>query len=271
MSKRIRAGGIELNCRQAGQGEEILFVNGLATDMMIWSSQLSDLSRDHHVILFDNRGTGLSPRIDGRYSMELLADDVANLLASLQIPAATIVGHSMGGLVAQCVALRHPSVVKRLVLASTFHRVPKRAHLSLGIWVEVLERVGLEAFLDLMISQNYSLHYIEQNYRQILFMRRLLLNHFKQVPIDPGILRKQIDAVLEHDTEPELKSIRAPTLVIVGDQDSVVPPFLAEELAEKIPGARFERLPQAAHNLMIERPEEFNKRIRSFIQTNPIA
>jgi len=266
MAGRIKVGDIEFHSREAGQGEEILFINGLAADLTTWSAQFSDLSRDHRVILFDNRGTGLSGKADGSLSTGILADDVAGLLSGLGIPSATLVGHSMGGLIAQQVALRHPSRVRRLVLAATVSRSPKRGNLSLYLWPEVLEKIGVPAFVDLMITQNLSLGYIERNWRRILFLRQLLVNHLQEVPLDPAALRKYVAAALEHQPGAELGRIRVPTLVIGGDQDTIVPPHLAAELAGKIPEARLEIMADAGHNLMLERPEEFNRLIRTFIQ-----
>jgi len=267
MSQHIQAGRMELHYREAGRGEEILFINGLAADLTIWSAQLADLSQDHRVILFDHRGTGLSGKIDGGLSTELLADDVDALLEVLGIPAATLVGHSLGGLIAQRVAVRHPSRARRLILASTCSRSPKKGRLSLHLWAELLERLGVEAFVDLTLTQNLSTGYMEENWRQVLFMRQLLVSHYRQVPVDPAVLRAYIAAALAHDTEADLHRILVPTLVLAGDQDCLLPPRLAAELAEKIPGARLEILPGAAHNLMLEQPEEFNRRIRAFVKT----
>jgi 3-oxoadipate enol-lactonase len=265
MNGRARAGEIELNYVDVGEGEAVLFINGLSTDLQIWSMQLAEFSKDHRVILFDHRGTGLSDRPDGSYSMELLAEDVCNLLDALGVEQAHVVGHSMGGLVAQHVAIRHPARLKSLVLAATYARSPKKAHISFHLWADILEKLGVEAFVDLVIAQNYTHQYIERNWRQTMLMRRLLIDHLQKVPIDTAILRKQIQAVLDHDTEDRLARLRMPTLVVVGAQDTVVPPHLAKALAEKIPGAQFEIVPECAHNLMLERPEIFNTRVRSFI------
>ncbi len=266
MNGRIKAGAIELNCIDTGKGEPVLFINGISTDLHIWSMQLADFSRDHRVILFDHRGTGLSDKPDGSYSMELLAEDVCNLLDSLQLPCVHVVGHSMGGLVAQHLALGYPDKVKSLVLASTYARSPKMAHISFHLWADVLEKLGIEAFADLVISQNYTHQFVERNYRHTLLMRRLLIHHLQNIPVDTGILRKQIQAVLDHDTEDRLETLRMPTLVLVGAQDRVVPPYVAKVLADKIPNAEFEIISECAHNLMLEQPDTFNSRVRLFIR-----
>ena len=140
MAEKVRVGEIRMNCTESGQGEVVVFVNGMGADLSIWAMQLADLSKDHRVILFDHRGTGLSDRpIDG-YSMEILADDLEKLLQVLDVPSAHLVGHSMGGFVAQLMALRHPLRVKSLVLAATSVRAPRMAHMGLHLWADVLDR-----------------------------------------------------------------------------------------------------------------------------------
>ena len=268
MSEKIQIGNVELNYMMAGEGESILFINGFSTDLTIWSIQMAELAKEYRVVLFDNRGTGLSGKDNGNYSMERLADDVSLLLEKLNIPSVHLVGHSMGGLIAQHVAIRHPSLVKTLVLASTFLKAPKKGHLTFHLLPDILEKIGCEAFVDLVISQNYSSLYIENNYRKIILMRRLLINHLKQVPIDTPILRKLVQGILEHDTEKLVNKIQVPTLIIVGLLDKVFPPYLSKALAEKIPHEQLEVLDNCGHNLMLEQPEAFTRKIKEFIKSH---
>jgi 3-oxoadipate enol-lactonase len=265
MTEKVPVGDVRLHYTESGQGEAILFINGLGADLSIWSMQVSDLSRDHRVILFDHRGTGRSDRpVDG-YDMETLADDADGLLRALGVPSAHLVGHSMGGLIAQLVALRHPERVKSLVLAATSVRAPRMAHVGLHLWPDILEKLGVESFIDLMIAQNYTHGYVENHYRYILMLRQLLIKHMNEVPIDAGTLRRMIRAILDLDTEAQVDGIRVPALVLVGDQDIVFPPVLVEVLARRIPKAEFVVLERCAHNLMLENPEAFNARVRAFL------
>lgn len=266
MGETVQVGAVRLHYTEAGRGEPVLFVNGLGTDLTVWSMQLSDLARDHRVILYDHRGSGLSDRPADGYGMEALADDVDGLLRALDIPRVHLVGHSMGGLVAQLVALRHPDRVRSLVLAATSVRAPRMAHVGLHLWPDLLEKVGVEAFVDLMIAQNYTHGYVENNYRYILMLRQLLIRRMQEVPLDPRVLRQKIRAILEVDTADELERIRAPVLVVAGDQDIVFPPQLVELLHRGLPRSEYVVLEQSAHNLMLETPAAFNARLRSFLK-----
>ncbi len=268
MGEKVQVGDVRIHYTDSGQGEVVLFINGLGADLSIWAMQLSDLSKDHRVILYDHRGTGLSDRPPDGYSMETLADDVDGLLRVLDVPSVHLVGHSMGGLIAQLVALRHPARVKSLVLAATSVRAPRMAHVGLYLWADVLEKLGVESFIDLMIAQNYTHGYVENNYRYILMLRQLLVKRMMEVPIDVETLRHMIRAILDLDTEPDLDRIGMPALVVVGDQDIVFPPHLVETLAQGLPRSEFTVLEQSAHNLMLETPEAFNARVRSFLKQN---
>ncbi len=268
MQKKICIGNIKLNYMMSGEGETVLFINGLSADMTIWSLQLADLVKDHCIILFDNRGTGLSEKNGDHYSMKDLADDVSHLMEKMNIPSAHLVGHSMGGLIAQQVALRHPAKVKSLMLASTFLRAPKMGQLTFYLLPDILEQIGTEAYIDLVISQNYTHQYLETNYRRVTLMRRMLINHLSKTPIDTKVQRKLIHGILEHNTEDQANKIAVPTLVLVGAQDVIFPPYKSEALAEKIPNSQFEIIESCGHNLMQEQPEEFNRQIRSFISNN---
>lgn len=268
--QRIRAGDATLHCVQAGSGEPLVFVNGISTDLTIWSRQLQELSKDHRVVLFDHRGTGHSERSDGGfpYSMEALATDALRLLDALDIPCVHLVGHSMGGLVTQHMALQAPDRVRTLILAAAFARAPKMAHITYSLGADLLENVGVEAYVNLVIAQNYAHRYVEENYRELLLMRRLLVRQLEEAPIDATVLRRQVASILAHDTQEALSRLDTPTLVLVGEHDVVVPAYAARDLAERIPNARLEVLNGCAHNLMIERPTEFNGRVRAFIAEN---
>ncbi len=268
MPKKICLRDVKFNYKMFGEGEKILFINGLSADLTIWSMQIADLAKDHCLILFDNRGTGLSEKNSGPYSMKALADDVSQLLKKMEIPSVHLVGHSMGGLIAQQVALRHPAMVKSLILAATFLVAPKMGQLTFYLLPEILEYVGIEAYLDLVISQNYTHQYIENNYRKITLMRQLLINHLRQVPIDTKVQRKMIQGILGHNTEDQAEKIDIPTLVLVGAQDVIFPPYKSEALAKKIPNSQLEIIESCGHNLMQEQSKEFNRRIRSFVKDN---
>jgi len=266
MGQKVQVGGVRIHTLESGQGEAVLFINGLGADLSIWSLQQAELSRGYRVILYDHRGTGLSDRPADGYDLETLARDVDGLLRALDVPRAHLVGHSMGGLVAQLVALNHPARVQSLVLAATSVRAPKMAHVGLHLWPDVLEKLGGEAFIDLMIAQNYTHGYVESNYRYILLLRQLLKKHLSEVPIDPDTLRRMIRAILRVDTSPNLSRIGVPALVIVGDQDIVFPPYQVAELARGLPQAEFAVLEASAHNLMLEAPVAFNARVRTFLE-----
>lgn len=257
------APGFRMHYEVSGSGDPLLLVNGLGSDLTEWLCQVPAFSARYRVIAFDNRGAGKSEVPPGPYTTAQMADDAAALLDGLGIARAHLLGVSLGGMIAQQIALGHPGKVDRLVLACT---APGGA-LSVRPSPEALAAFArdpsadLEAQIRRTIPYLYTERYCREKPEEIeAFVRRRLAS-----PADAAGAAAQLAAAVNHDAGDRLEEIAAPTLVITGTADLLVPPENSRRIAGRIPGARLLFLPGAPHRLFAERAKSFNREVLSFL------
>lgn len=257
------APGFRMHYEIRGDGPPLLLVNGLGSDISEWLYQLPAFSRKHRVVSFDNRGAGESAVLPGPYTTAQMADDAAALLAALGIQKAHTLGVSLGGMIAQEIALRHPGRVERLVLACT---APGGA-LSERPSPEALAAFARDPSEDLemqvrrTIPYLYTERYCREKAEEVeAFVRRRL-----ERPADASGVAAQLAAATGHDAGERLAGIAAPTLVITGSEDRLVPPENSRRIAERIPGSLLVLLPGAPHRLFAENAEAFNREVLAFL------
>jgi pimeloyl-ACP methyl ester carboxylesterase len=252
---------VKLYREESGEGQPLLLLTGLGYAIWSWQRQLPDWTRRFRCIAVENRGTGRSPKPPGPYSIEELADDAAEALEGRR---AHVAGFSMGGYLAQTLALRHPQLVERLVLICTgtggpgFLPVPAE---TAAAWEANAGRTPQEfarATMPLSFRPGWTDEHPDE-FEQLLADR---LEH----PTPPDCWRAQFDACNAwiRRTTP-VEEITAPTLVVHGDADRIVPYENGVELARRIPGARFERFPGSGHLLFLESPERLNPLVAEFL------
>jgi pimeloyl-ACP methyl ester carboxylesterase len=261
MGEHVRANGLDIWTDQAGAGPDVLLIGGGGDTVESWQFQLDGLADRYRMTAFDNRGAGRTAMPGGRVSVEEMADDAAGVLQALEIPSAHVAGFSGGSIVSQELALRHPDLVRSLVLQSTWPVMDAylRTWLLFVRWlVEVApsERAFLEGFyLDIYTARAHDDGTVAQ------FIDEVLAFPHKQATED---LQAYLDAFLDHDTSDRLPQIAAPTLVLAGGRDSTARPSLCQAVAERIPGARFEVLEEESHQPFQEIPDEWNARVDAF-------
>jgi 3-oxoadipate enol-lactonase len=261
MGQHVRAGDLEIWTEQVGQGPDVLLIGGAGDTVESWQFQLDGLADRYRLTAFDNRGAGRTAMPGGSVSAELMADDAAQVLQALEVPSAHVAGFSGGSIVAQELALRHPGLVRSLVLQSTWPVMDPylRAWLLFVRWlVEVApsERAFLEGFfLDIYTARAHNDGTVAQ------FIEEVLAFPHKQTTQD---LQRYLDAFLDHDTTDRLPAITVPTLVLAGGRDPTARPELCRAVAELIPGARFEVMEEEAHQPFQEIPDEWNARVDAF-------
>jgi 3-oxoadipate enol-lactonase len=265
-SGMARANGQELYFEVHGEGPSLILVMGIGYDSSLWSlAQLPALARSFQVIVFDNRDSGRSSQSAATYAIADLADDVAGLMDALDLPRAHVLGLSMGGLIAQELAVRHPGRLDRLVLSGC-GAAPARAAcdpVQTWSWVKAHDRSG-EAFVAQQLTWLFSAAFLRN--REAVRQTLALLSSNPH-PVGPDAYARQAQAYVRHDALDRLGAIAAPTLVVVGEQDLLTPPWLCREVADRIPGARFEiiRGDGASHLVPIERPDDFNPLVTRFL------
>jgi pimeloyl-ACP methyl ester carboxylesterase len=257
----VAANGLEIYADQVGQGPDVLLIGGAGDTVESWQFQLDGLADRYRLTAFDNRGAGRTPMPEGPVSAEAMADDAAGVLRALDISSAHVAGFSGGSVIAQELALRHPELVRSLVLQSTWPAMDPyfRSWLLFVRWlVEVApsERAFLEGFfLDIYTARAHNDGTVEQIIEEVLAFPH------KQTTEN---LQAFLDAFLDHDTTDRLPEIAAPTLVLAGGRDSTSRPELCRGVAELIPGARFEVMEEEAHQPFQEVPNEWNARVDAF-------
>lgn len=261
MGRMIRTGDTKLWVERHGEGPDVLLLAGLGDPAEAWQLQLEGLSDRYRVTAFDNAGAGRTPLPDEPLSAATMADAAAALLGALDVPAAHVVGFSMGSAIAQELALRHPALVRSLVLVSTYARPDAlwRAQLNFWRWLPEVapsERAFYEAFFTWVYTPRA---HADGSVDQIVD-ESMAFPHQQSVEA----FQAQVDACLAHDTVDRLSQIAAPTLVLSADLDVILPPRFGRDVAEAIPGAQFEVLGGEAHQPFQEAPEKFNARVDAF-------
>jgi 3-oxoadipate enol-lactonase len=261
MGKHIRAGDLDIWTEQVGQGPDVFLIGGGGDTVESWQFQLDGLKDRYRLTACDNRGAGRTEMPGGSVSVEMMADDAAAVLRAVDVPGAHVAGFSGGSIVSQELALRHPELVRSLVLQSTWPVMDSyfRTWLLFVRWLVEFapsERAFLEGFyLDIYTPRAHNDGTVDQ------FIEEVLAFPHKQSTED---LQRYLEAFLDHDTTGRLSQITAPTLVLAGGRDPTARPPLGRAVAERIPGARFEIFEEESHQPFQEIPDEWNARVDAF-------
>jgi pimeloyl-ACP methyl ester carboxylesterase len=266
---KVRVGDVALHYVEAGTGEPLLLVMGLGGDHLAWGLQMPVFAQRYRVIAFDNRGVGQSDVPDHPYTTRLMAEDAAGLLAALGVARAHVIGLSMGGMIAQELALNHPARVRTLQLHATYARPDGYLRALVAAWRTVRAALGREEALRTMALWLFTPEAYDERPQLVeTLLQTALANPYPQSVT--GFMR-QTDAVLAHDTLDRLAAIRCPTLVSVADQDVLVPPRFSRELAARIPGAELVVIPGSGHVALWEHPDAFTGVCLAFLAKHSTA
>ena len=263
MGAHVRAGDLDIWTEQVGAGPDVLLIGGLGDTVESWQFQLDGLADRYRVIAFDNRGAGRTAMPHGPATVEAMADDAAAVLRALDVASAHVAGFSGGSIIGQELALRHPEVVRSLVLQSSWAAPDAylRAWFRFVHWLmdtAPSERALMEYFfLDIYTARAHA------DGTVAAFIDAVVAFPHKQATAD---MHAYLSALERPDTRDRLRGIAAPTLVLSGGVDSVARPALGRDLAQLIPGAMFEIQDDEAHQPFQEMPDAWNTRVDAFWQ-----
>lgn len=258
---------IRMHYEVSGQGAPVLLINGLSAPAVNWAFQARALAPHFQVVTFDNRGVGetdLPP--EAVYSTAQMADDAAALLRHLRIGRAHVVGASMGGTIAQELALRHPRLVRSLTLLCTWVEGDARFLHTVEAWMSLAYRVPVEErYRHVLYPWLFTPRFFAAKENvEIAFQRALAYPHQTKAE---AIERQGRGILAWNGTRVRrLSAIRVPTLVLVGRDDILTPPAFSKALAKGIPRARLVVLP-GGHGFFLENADQVNRRILRFLKS----
>ena len=255
--------GLKLYYEVDGAGESLVLIPGFAAGRWIWFKQVAALSQNFRTVSFDPRGVSASDKPDGPQTISLLADDVAHLLRTMGVESAHIVGASFGGFVAQEFALKYPSMTKKLVLCCTSFGGPNHIMPAAETLMALASTKALNT--EERMRANLLLAFTPEYVRtQVTEVDRIVqLRATNEVP--EHVYLSQLQAAVGFNAESRVEAITAPTLVISGNADTIVPVPNSRNLAAKIPDARLRIIEGGSHTFFIERAAEFNGIVTEFL------
>ncbi len=247
-------GDIELNYERSGSGPPLLLIMGMSGTALHWGGPfLQLLRRDFEVIVYDHRGVGASSRLEGPVTIVQMAEDALGLLDALEIESAHIMGISMGGMIAQELALAHPEAVRTLTLGCSYCGGPGSVRMSTDLarrLVKIRLSGDREGAMRATWEANVSGALVDdpEAYAAYLAIGR-------RRAVAAVVIAAQTQAIIEHDTSERLSELAMPVLVIHGTEDQILPVQNGRLIASHIPGSRLEIFEGAGHLFFWEQPE----------------
>jgi pimeloyl-ACP methyl ester carboxylesterase len=257
----IEANGVQIHVEQAGQGDDVIFISGLADEGACWVDQVAGLSDRWRVTTFDNRGVGRSSTPPGEYRIVDFAADTAALMDALAIERAHVVGSSMGGAIAQELALAHPGKVRSLVLNGTYCRGDHFFREVIRSWQwSARKSDNLREFLNVVNLWCFA----PRIYNEGIMEEWLTAAAASPYAQSVDAFCRSADALIHHDTADRIGAIAVPTLVTVGELDLCLPARFAREIVERVPGATLRVIEEQGHQPFQEGPEQYNAILAEF-------
>jgi pimeloyl-ACP methyl ester carboxylesterase len=246
---KVHANNIDIYYESTGDGDLLVLIAGLGYSSWMWHKMVPGLAKHFRVIVFDNRGVGGTDAPPGPYSAQLLADDTAGLLQAIGVHPAAVLGHSMGGFVAQALVLNHPELVSKLILSATNFGGPCSIPVTAEALAVLTDMSGdpierLKRGILISCAPGFGDRHPElvKDWLQFRVQNPIQPAPYQaQLAIGMGLLSEQ--AAFEN----KLHAVKAPTLILFGEHDKVVPPGNADLLARVIPDSTVRILPNAGH------------------------
>lgn len=259
----IAPDGTKLHLVEQGKGDPVLWLQGLNAPAAAWAVQLAHFSQSHRSVAPDARGVGQSEAPPGPYTTRQMADDAIAVLDACGVQRAHVVGLSLGGAVAQELALAHPDRVRSLALLATFAAQDPRSRALLKAWRALYPLTAAAPELrEAWEQQAYAWLFTDRFWRSEASIRSALrFAHGQPMQPTTGFLG-QVDAALSHDARDRLGSLATPALVIHGALDQLSPVSNGEELARLIPGAELLIIPDVGHAVNLEAQRAVNAALR---------
>ena len=258
-----KTGNLDIYYEIMGQGEPLVMIRGVGSTVDHWYEQVPVLSKKYQLLVFDNRGIARSSDPGGSFSTKNMAADTVALMVALGIKKAHVLGYSMGGMIAQELALAYPEKINGLILVATdcgiSLRISARPEYS-GLFTEMI-RLGTNEAKTAAAACLFA--------KQTFESRPDIIQRYAEVslrfPAAQKTLERQWEAITRHEACGRLQNINAPTLVITGSEDVLIPAENSRVLAERIPNARVRSIDGGGHLFVVEKAQQFNEAVWGFL------
>ena len=258
---KTKIDGLSVNTFGNPQNKAVIFVHGFPYDHLMWKNQYEFLSESYYCVAYDIRGLGESEVGNGQYTMELFVEDLFKIIEELKINNPAICGLSMGGYLTLRALQRNQQFFSATVLTDTHPRADDNAgKLKRSNAIKAINTEGLAAYVDSFVPGTFS---PETQAAKPEYFRETLARCKANNPI--GVKGSQIAMLSRLSSVEFLPKINLPTLVLVGEKDALTPPYVMREMAQQIPGSEFFVIPNAGHMSPLENPNEFNLRMKEFL------
>ena len=259
----IKLNEIDLYYEESGKGYPLILISGLGGNSMSWQTVRHVLSRHYKVIVFDNRGAGRTTFSNNAYSIVDMADDLAGLMKYLRIDKAHILGHSMGGFIAQEFVLKYPEKTNKLILCSTMEKLSNRNKILFecmyNSWKNGLSRkVWFRELYCWVFSQKFF-----KDEEMVEFAVEFAVEYPYQQTL--AGFKGQLEACVGFNSTEKLKEIHHETLVLAGEDDILITPAESKTVKDKIFNSKMVLVSGAGHTPHVENREEFSKKILDFL------
>lgn len=265
---KIETNGIQMHYTEQGDGDPLLLIMGITAPGAVWEAHAAEWDKSFRCILGDNRGVGESDKPEGPYTSAMMADDYAGLLDHLGIERARVVGCSMGSIIAQQLALRHPDKVQSAVLMCTWARCDRYAVSVFEHLANAKARLRPEEFMKYVQLLIFTKPFWDNDETYQGIVDGQTDARLGEAPQPVHSMEAQAAACIEHDVYDQLGDIKCPCLVIGGEDDIFTPKWMAKETAEAIPDSDLHLYEGAGHAFHWEKLDDFNPRVRDWLTAN---
>ena len=247
-------GDVKINYTIQGSGDWLVLIGGYASgNWQAWGNNIAEFAKRYKVLAFDNRGIGESDVPDYPYTTLMMARDTIGLMDHVGIERAHFFGKSLGGNIGQWVALEAPERVRSLVATSTSAKPETRRNNMVKWWMATAQNAGYEKLFPGLMTYFYTAEYYDANVEAIDRTVQALIAAKRPIK---GFLHMG-DSILTHDTWDRIGEIKAPTLLMGGEEDIITPPRHMQEMAKRMPNAEARIFPKTLHGFLVEKPESF--------------
>lgn len=258
----ITANEVDFYYDLQGEGEPVVLISGYAADHESWVPIYDNLVQHHQVLIFDNRGVGETKDNGEAITAELMAKDVMALTTALKLKKPHIVGSSMGGTVAQMIALNYPNEIRKIALLNSAAKWPQATLQACAALLKLRETgVNPALYAEMLLSWLFGDAFLASSSMRRGFIENVIDTFDAQTFQDQA---RQYQALVTFDIEGKLSGITADTLIVSGSQDLIAPRRSAELLKKRIPNSRLQNI-DCGHGVVFEKPQELSKVLLGFL------